>query len=306
MALAMFLVGTNAGRADQPEPPTAAKGLAGYNDQLLIDGLIGYLTLVAVQSSDATMTEAALRAFLDGLSDEDYDAARWHPLHFKPMIDTATDSQCLACHADILERLPLTQSPAGVPAATSLAWYQTLDTYAGDQRTFHQRHITSEFSQRVMRLSCGFCHQGHDPRDGSPTNPEDPGTPFNLRKTVDVSQTCLRCHGAYPWEIMGTGPWPEARTDIEDEETPNGCLTCHGDFVRTVRHQVSYLNAEAIEEAAQEGSDVCYGCHGGRAWYRISYPYPRHPWPDMDEEIPDWAADRPTQSDPRFRIEKSD
>jgi hypothetical protein len=57
MALAMFVVGTNAGRADQPEPPTAAKGLTGYNDQPLIDGLIGYLTLVAVQSSDATMTD---------------------------------------------------------------------------------------------------------------------------------------------------------------------------------------------------------------------------------------------------------
>ena len=69
---------------------------------------------------------------------------------------------------------------------------------------------------------------------------------------------------------------------------------------RTNRHNVTYLKAAGIENLAQAGSDTCYGCHGGRAWYRISYPYPRHAWPGMDPEVPEWAKDRPTASDPRY------
>ena len=45
--------------------------------------------------------------------------------------------------------------------------------------------------------------------------------------------------------------------------------------------QVSYLKPAAIEAAGSRDAEVCYGCHGGRAWYRISYPYPRTPWPDI-------------------------
>jgi hypothetical protein len=56
----------------------------------------------------------------------------------------------------------------------------------------------------------------------------------------------------------------------------------------------------AIEQAGKAGADACYGCHGGRAWYRIAYPYPRTPWPDMPAEVPEWAKDRPTQSEARF------
>ncbi|PLX39618.1 MAG: hypothetical protein C0606_03740 [Hyphomicrobiales bacterium] len=232
-----------------------------------------------------------------------YDSARWDPIHFKPAIDKATDEDCLACHKEILERTPQEASPAGVKASETLAWYQTLDTYSGDQMTFHQRHLTSPFAKQVMNLSCTFCHQGNDPREESP-GPHVAGAEagaFTLRKMVNPETTCLRCHGQYDYELMGTGPWHEFRADLEDEESPNGCLSCHEELFRTVRHQVTYLNAEAIEEAAKKGSDVCYGCHGGRAWYRISYPYPRHAWPDMDEEIPDWAKDRPTESEARFR-----
>ena len=57
---------------------------------------------------------------------------------------------------------------------------------------------------------------------------------------------------------------------------------------------------DAIEEMGSKGSDVCYGCHGGRSWYRISYPYPRHAWPTMSPSAPDWAKDRATTSDARF------
>jgi hypothetical protein len=90
--------------------------------------------------------------------------------------------------------------------------------------------------------------------------------------------------------------WPQSR-----EAFSNNCLLCH-DGIRTQRHQVNYLKADAIETAGRQSSDVCYGCHGGRSWYRSSYPYPRHDWPGMDKEVPDWARDRPTSSEPRFLL----
>ena len=71
---------------------------------------------------------------------------------------------------------------------------------------------------------------------------------------------------------------------------------------RTNRHNVNYLKPQAIEQLAGEKQDVCFGCHGGRPWYRISYPYPRHAWPGMAEPVPDWAKDRPVESEPRFLI----
>lgn len=234
-----------------------------------------------------------------------YDAARWDPIHFKPDIDQASDEQCLACHAEVLEPTVREVSPAGVKAADSLAWYQTLDTYDGAQDGFHRRHIESTLAKAVMKLNCTFCHQGNDPREeaGPPAMTFTGDPPFTLRKMVNPSQTCLRCHGRFPFEVMAglEGSWAVDRANFEDESTPNGCLACH-EFIRTERHRVTYLDADAIEEMGSKGSDVCYGCHGGRSWYRISFPYPRHPWPDMDEEIPDWAKDRPTESDPRFRL----
>jgi len=238
-----------------------------------------------------------------GAQSTDYMRARIHPIHFKPAIDTATDEQCLSCHQEILTYEPRSETSSGVKASDTLAWYQTLDTYAGDQKSFHWRHLQSPFAGKVMKLQCTFCHQGNDPREeaqgASATTRND--TTFNLRKMVNTSQTCLRCHGAFPSENMQLdGPWHELRADLEDEETPNGCLTCHQDQFRTVRHQVSYLNAEVIEELAKQSSDACYGCHGGRSWYRISYPYPRHAWPDMPEETPEWAVERPTQSEAKY------
>ena len=41
-----------------------------------------------------------------------------------------------------------------------------------------------------------------------------------------------------------------------------------------------------IEELGAKSGDSCYGCHGGRAWYRIAYPYARNPWPGMPEGTP--------------------
>ena len=238
-----------------------------------------------------------------------YDKARWHPIHFRPLIDRATNEQCLACHKEILEHEPRKASPAGWRADRVLAWYQTLDTYEGPQMTFHARHLTSPFAKQVMDLKCNFCHQGNDPREEAPgshaENVND--STYTLRKTVDPSKTCLRCHGKFPFEFMEglEDDWSKIRKDFEDEETPNGCLAaCHGETFRTVRHQVTYLKPENIEKLAQKSSDVCYGCHGGRRWYRISYPYPRNPWPGMKDvvpETPEWAKNRPTQSEARYR-----
>lgn len=238
---------------------------------------------------------------------KDYEQARWHPLHVKPAIDTATNEQCLACHQEILKGKVRETSPAGLKAANATAWYQTLDTYTGAQETFHARHLTTPFAKQVMNLQCNFCHQGADPRDKAPGSSAaaQPAGAFTLRKTVNPMETCLRCHGQFPYQNM-TGldqPWHLLRENMETPEAPNGCMTCHAEMFRTVRHQVTYLKPDAIEAAAKTGSsDSCYGCHGGRSWYRTSYPYPRHPWPGMDPAVPDWAKDRPTESDARFRL----
>jgi hypothetical protein len=229
----------------------------------------------------------------------DYLRAVYNPLHFRPAAELASDAECLACHREVLEDRPLAKSPAGLPAQESLAWYQQLSTYAGEQETFHRRHLVTPLAKQLMNLHCNTCHQGHDPREeaqgSSATGPGPDDNAFTLRKQVNPETVCLKCHGQMNFSVMGLkGPWPQVAA-----ENPKGCYTCH-DKTRTNRHNVSYLNTEAIEAAGKENAEVCYGCHGGRAWYRIAYPYPRHPWPNMPTAIPDWAKDRPTYSEPRF------
>lgn len=225
-----------------------------------------------------------------------FERARWHPSHFQPAINNTTNEQCLSCHQEIIERKVLDVSPAGVKASETLAWYQTLHTYEGPQMTFHQRHLVTPLAEQLMDMKCNTCHQGHDPREEAPIPPDQANQDFTLRKSVNP-ETCLMCHGTHPFELMGLpGPWPENRDAFQ-----NNCQLCHAG-IRTNRHQVNFLKADAIEEAAKKDGDVCYGCHGGRAWYRIAYPFPRHTWDGAAKEIPEWAKDRPTESNPRFLI----
>lgn len=226
----------------------------------------------------------------------DYERARWDPIHFKPLIDKATDEQCLACHQEVLKPSVLETSPAGVKSADTLAWYQTLSTYKGEQDTFHRRHLVTDMAKELMDLKCTTCHQGNDLREEAETPPSTGNADFTLRKMVDPN-TCLMCHGQFDYKNMGVpGPWAE----VGESTFQNNCLMCHA-AIRTVRHQVNFLKADAIEAAGKESSDTCYGCHGGRSWYRIPYPYPRHAWPGAAPTVPDWAKNRPTQSEPRFR-----
>lgn len=236
-------------------------------------------------------------ALAGGPAKPPYDAARWDARHFQPLIGKTPDAECLQCHAEVLAPSARALSPAGVRADESLAWYQTLDTYAGAQDTLHRRHLSSDYARQVMNLACNTCHQGHNPRDEAPgTSATAQPTGYALRKQVDP-KTCLMCHGQFNWQVMGLpGPWK-----AHGETFGNNCLTCHAG-IRTTRHQVNFLKAEAIEAAGQDNGDVCYGCHGGRSWYRIGYPYPRHAWDGMDKEVPDWAKGRDTQSEPRFRV----
>jgi len=225
-------------------------------------------------------------------------AARWNPLHFKPAIEQADDKECLVCHAEVLKPSLRTLSPAGVRADTAIAWYQTLDVYSGNQDTFHRRHLVGESAKKLMNLRCNTCHQGHDPRDEAPgTSATTQTTGYTLRKQVDP-KTCLMCHGQFNYEVMGLpGPWAE-----HGETFGNNCLMCH-EGIRTARHNVNFLKPQAIEAAGRESADNCYGCHGGRAWYRIPFPYPRHAWDGMDKDVPDWAKNRPTASQPRFLLD---
>lgn len=229
----------------------------------------------------------------------DYQRARYSELHFQPAIAQAEDKQCLACHGEVLQPSTRAQSPAGVKASQTKAWYQQLATYDGEQDTFHRRHLVTPLAKSLMNLKCNTCHEGSDPRD---KNPQSSATAqreggFRLRKNVIPETTCLKCHGQMNWKVMGLpSPWHESKTMFQ-----NNCLMCHA-AIRTNRHQVSYLKADAIEAAGEANADACYGCHGGRAWYRSHYPYPRHPWPGMAEEIPNWAKGRPTLSEARFQI----
>ncbi|CAG0989478.1 hypothetical protein RHDC4_02413 [Rhodocyclaceae bacterium] len=237
----------------------------------------------------------------DGNWQRDPIRMAYSPLHFKPAILQAADAECLACHREVLEDRPRTESPAGLKAAEARAWYQQTSTYAGEQETFHRRHLTTPYARQVMDLKCNTCHEGHDPREeaqgSSATTPGQDDRGFVLRKQVNPETTCLKCHGQMPWQNMALpGPWTEFARDFG-----NSCLdNCH-ENIRTTRHQVSYLKAEAIEAAGRKDAEVCHGCHGGRPWYRTSYPYPRHAWPDMPRKTPDWAAGRPTESEARFR-----
>lgn len=232
--------------------------------------------------------------------------ATYDPLHFKPAIDSATNEQCLACHREVVEDRVRPVSPAGVKAQETRAWYQRISTYQGEQDTFHRRHLVTPMAKELMNLQCNTCHEGHDPREEAPgssaTGAMQENAGFTLRKQINPETSCLKCHGQFPgWELMRLpGTWDETKHYFN-----NDCLVCHVS-TRTTRHQVNYLNAEAIEKAAAaarergNGADVCLGCHGARAWYRIAYPYARNPWPEMPEGVPDWAKGRPMHSELRF------
>jgi nitrate/TMAO reductase-like tetraheme cytochrome c subunit len=258
-------------------------------------GMVSYYDLRGWHQSDAKPQK--------GGNDTRHLRAAYSPLHFKPAIETAKDEDCLACHREVLEDTVRGASPAGLKTAGAKAWYQLSETYAGEQDTFHRRHLATDFAKQVMDLKCNTCHQGHDPREEAPgssaTTPQNTETGFTLRKQVNPETTCLKCHGQMNWQAMGLpSPWKESKTIFQ-----NNCLLCHAG-IRTNRHQVNYLNASKIEELGAKTADTCYGCHGGRAWYRINYPYPRHAWEGMAPEVPDWAKNRPTQSEARFRLAK--
>ena len=188
-------------------------------------------------------------------------------------------------------------TPAGLSSGTAKAWYQQTSTYQGEQDTFHRRHMSTDFARQVMTMRCTTCHEGNDPREEAPGSSATDFGQQTLRKMVNPETVCLKCHGKMNHAVMGLpGPWEQSKAMFQ-----NNCLLCHSN-IRTSRHNVNYLNAKAIEELAAkpDGGDTCYGCHGGRAWYRTHYPYPRHAWPGMDPTVPDWAKGRPTESEVRF------
>ena len=317
---ALGLAAVSGGNADPNAQTTAASGSSSgatppsASSQTPAAPAVVYTDPAPPGAAELAAEAAAVEKLKVEVKGIDYQRARYFRLHFKPDIDKASDGECLVCHQEVLDTNVRKTSPAGVQAATATAWYQQMATYDGPQMTFHQRHATAGYGKAVMNLKCTFCHQGNDPREESPTMTVAPADmtsnngqePFTNRKMVNPSETCLRCHGQMPdpVNIMGLpGPWVDARKDLETADTPNGCLTCHGELFRLNRHKVTYLNAASIEDLAKESSDVCFGCHGGRAWYRISYPYPRHAWPGIDTSTtPDWARNRPTESDPRYAI----
>ncbi len=248
-------------------------------------------------STKATASAPASSTASAAAKPASYHAAKYDPIHFKPAIDKATDQQCLACHAEVLKPSVRKTSLAGVEATAVKAWYQETSTYQGEQDTFHRRHLDTALAKQLMNMRCTTCHEGNDPREEAPGSSATDFGHQTLRKMVNPETTCLKCHGKMNFEVMGLpGPWEQSKATFQ-----NNCLLCHAN-IRSTRHQVNYLNAKAIEELAAKpnGGDVCFGCHGGRSWYRTHYPYPRHAWPGMDPNVPDWAKGRPTESEVRF------
>lgn len=266
----------------------------------ILFAIVVIASVIGIASGPA---EPAQARFAPGDRAGQHLRATYSPLHFKPAIENATDAQCLTCHREVIDDKVRPSSPSGVRAADSLAWYQRMSTYQGEQDTFHRRHLVTPLAKQLMDLRCNTCHEGHDPREEAPGSSAT-GTPqtdrgFTLRKQVNPETTCLKCHGRMPWQIMTglAGPWEAVKHTFG-----NNCLACHA-TIRTQRHQVSYLKADAIEKAGSiplTGGDSCYGCHGGRAWYRIPYPYARNPWPGMPEDTPAWARLRQRHSEMRF------
>jgi nitrate/TMAO reductase-like tetraheme cytochrome c subunit len=226
----------------------------------------------------------------------DYQRAIYDPIHFKPAIDKATNAQCLACHAEVLEPSVRNESIAGVKASQAKAWYQQVSTYQGEQDTFHRRHMSTAYAKQVMNLQCTTCHQGNDPRDEAPgTSASNQNHRLTLRKMASAEKTCLMCHGTMNYEIMGLpGPWPQSKATFQ-----NNCLLCHA-AIRTNRHNVNYLNAAEIEKAGSKNADVCYGCHGARPWYRISFPFARNKWEGMALMCPTGPRTAPPHPRPAF------
>src|SRR5574343_1226112 len=75
--------------------------------------------------------------------------ASHHPLHARPAVETASDAQCLACHASVLEARPRAVSPAGIPASSRRAAYQETPTYQGEQESFHRRHLVTPLARSL-------------------------------------------------------------------------------------------------------------------------------------------------------------
>lgn len=190
--------------------------------------------------------------------------AQWNDVHFPPQVDQVPDQTCASCHRALLTQAVREASPAGLSRDDAAAWYQSLNTYAGPQLTFHERHLTAPYAREVLRMACRDCHRGHDPRERA-VIPDSPERPLALRKRVHPG-ICLRCHGQFPdhQPLLGND-WRAERADFD-----NDCRVCHA-ADRARRHTSPWLDAARIESLAIGNGDVCYGCHGGRAWYRVAY-----------------------------------
>lgn len=172
------------------------------------------------------------------------------------------DGRCRVCHGQLLVA-PRAESPAGLASDDAMAAYQRLTTYAGGQENFHWRHRDSPYARQMMRIQCQDCHPGRDPRQPALAR-DDPRHPRMLRKQVDPV-LCVNCHGRFPdHRTAFAGNWMQARAAFA-----GNCLVCHAaDAGR--RHASTLLAGAEIERQGAASGDVCYGCHGGRAWYAVS------------------------------------
>lgn len=189
-----------------------------------------------------------------------YERARLSDVHIDSAKKGIQDSACLACHQEIFdaEGAVLAAIDPAIDLSKLKPWYQDVTTYQGPQLRFHYRHLKTPLATSIMDLSCVFCHENTEVRATYPG--EDSGGSF--RKQVS-GETCLLCHGQFPQAHRMS--WPALQTAVGGQD----CLACHNaETLRNVVKKVDYLQADKIVAQGQDNAALCYGCHGGRAWYQ--------------------------------------
>lgn len=190
-----------------------------------------------------------------------YERSRLSDVHTDSAKKGIQDATCLNCHQDIFDAdgAVLAATDPTIDLSKLKPWYQDVKTYQGPQLRFHYRHLKTPLATSIMNLSCVFCHENTEVRATYPG--EDSGGSF--RKQVSSETKCLLCHGQFP-PAHGMS-WPALQKTIGGQ----GCLACHQvDTLSTILGEVAYLKADKIVAQNQDNAVLCYGCHGGRAWYQ--------------------------------------
>ena len=125
---------------------------------------------------------------------------------------------------------------------------------------------------------------------------------------VNPSETCLRCHGAMPARGDHGSARALARDPLRTSNSPRSAQRVPELPRRHLPHRTASGELPAtrpnIEEIGRWGSapTAATAATAAAPGTAISYPYPRHAWPDMDEEVPEWALGSAERVRPQYAL----